>query len=232
MAVPRRATLAASLAALVVAGVLAVAHPLAAQRPSFERRVAAEIAARWGVSPGAVRLRWLAPSRADTLAPDAPFALLEPSPSGVWLVALGAPAMRAPLLELRAGVAVERSVAARPIARGTTLSAADIRRDSVVIWSAPPAVAGVAPGWIARRLITPGQPLRPPAVAPAPLVRAGVDADVEWSTGPVRISRRGTAATDGSLGDQVWIRLGDGRRVRGTVTGSARVAADSAADLR
>ena len=60
----------------------------------------------------------------------------------------------------------------------------------------------------------------------------GRDADVEWRIGPVRISRRGTAATDGSLGDQIWIRLGDGRRVRGTVTGTARLAADSAADLR
>ncbi len=219
-----------AVTALVAAiGTGAPARSLAAQSsPSFSSRVAAEIAARWRVSPSAVRLSWIGVSRWDTLGASTPFALLEPGASGTWLVAVGAPARRSPMLELRAGVAAEVPVASRALARGAVLAPSDIRTDTLVLWGAPPSPAGVTAGWVTRRAIPAGQPLRPPAVAPVPLVRAGSQAEVEWHVSSVRITRRGTAATDAALGERVWVRLAVGSRVRGTVTAGARIAADTA----
>jgi flagella basal body P-ring formation protein FlgA len=63
-----------------------------------------------------------------------------------------------------------------------------------------------------------GAPLIPPVVMPPPLIELGDRVEVIWQRGPVAISIEGTATHSAKLGDQVRIRLIDGR---GTVRGVA-----------
>ncbi len=107
-------------------------------------------------------------------------------------------------------------VAARDIARGASLVAADVRgtMDSNT----------VAPGWIARRAIRAGEMLRHPAVAPAPLVRRGTPIAAVLDHGALYLSLSAIALGDGHAGDRVAVRLGPNRILRGTVSGPARVA--------
>jgi flagella basal body P-ring formation protein FlgA len=128
----------------------------------------------------------------------------------------------AALAQERASAGAPR--AARAIARGAVLTHADIAVDSSA--RADSSVAGaasVAPGWVARRVIAAGEPLRPPAVAPPPVVRTGDTVQVVWAGGTVRLSTRGQAANAAAAGERVTVRLDDGRRIEGQATESGEV---------
>ena len=117
-------------------------------------------------------------------------------------------------------------VAARHLARGTVLEEADISHPGVERHHGPARDAsGVAPGWVTRRLIRAGEPLRPPAVAPAPLVTAGSAVRLVVRGEAFQMSVDGVAVVAASLGDTIPVRLGAKRRVRGVVTGPAQVVA-------
>jgi flagella basal body P-ring formation protein FlgA len=109
-------------------------------------------------------------------------------------------------------------VAARDIARGTVLSTDDITVTDTLRSS-------VVPGWIARRLIRAGEPLRAPAVAPPSLVKSGESVRFRVRRGDVSLLFRGTALSSGALGDTIVVRLDVRRRYRGVVTGPGFVTA-------
>jgi flagella basal body P-ring formation protein FlgA len=115
-------------------------------------------------------------------------------------------------------------VAARPIARGTVLSTADIVARVV---SADDSVAStqVGPGWIARRPIREGEPLRSPAVAPPPLVHGGTDVRFRLQHEDLQLLLPGRALSSGALGDTILVRLDARRRFRGVVSGPGLVIA-------
>lgn len=129
-----------------------------------------------------------------------------------------------------ARLTADAPVAARRIARGTILRAADItiarvpmRIDAFGI--ARPDTTPVTPGWIARRVIQRGEVLRSPAVAPAPLVAAGQPVQFTYLQDGLELTLDGVAPVAGSLGDTIPVRLGARRRVTGVVAGPARVVA-------
>jgi flagella basal body P-ring formation protein FlgA len=105
-------------------------------------------------------------------------------------------------------------VAARRINRGAVITAEDVSGQ-------------VAPvdGWIARRVIQPGEALGAPAVSPPPLVRSRQDVTVLVSRGTITLSIPGSALVDASLGDTILVRLDARRRVRAVVSGPGRVTA-------
>lgn len=117
-------------------------------------------------------------------------------------------------------------VATRQLARGTVLSASDMSMEGVApLHGRERDALIVAPGWVTRRLVRAGEPLRPPAVAPAPLVAAGSAVRLVIRGEAFRMSVDGVAAVAASLGDTIPVRLGAGRRVRGVITGPAEVVA-------
>lgn len=105
------------------------------------------------------------------------------------------------------------AVAARRIARGSVLTEADISGQPVVN------------GWIARRVIQPGERLQPPAVAPAPIVRMRQQVSVLVSSQPVTLTLPGVSLGEGSLGDTILVRLDAKRRLPGVISGPGRVTA-------
>ena len=124
---------------------------------------------------------------------------------------------------------VERSVpvASRALPRGASLSAADYQVATVTVRYALRSAAAAESGWVTRRPVAAGEPLIEPAVGPPALVTAGQPVTFVAGRDPVRLTIRGTAATAGSLGQMVWVRLDAGRRLRGVVTAPATVSADT-----
>jgi flagella basal body P-ring formation protein FlgA len=104
--------------------------------------------------------------------------------------------------------------AARDLARGVELTAADIAGDSA---------AASRVGWITRRLIRAGEPLKEPAVAPAQLVHAGSEVTIRAESGGVIVTRTGTALSSGSLGERVRVRLDSQHTITGIVASPATV---------
>jgi len=84
----------------------------------------------------------------------------------------------------------------------------------------------VALGWTTRRMIAAGEILRSPAVEPPIVVGANQPVEVEWADQNVRLTIRGVAARNASLGDRVAVRTDLGRRVEGTVVAAGRVRID------
>jgi flagella basal body P-ring formation protein FlgA len=134
-----------------------------------------------------------------------------------WLLLL---ATAVPSAKAQASVATRAPVAplaSRDLGRGHVLAASDIRADAL---AAPdPQVVG----WITRRVIRAGEPLRAPAIAPPPLVRAGTPVTVQFVAAGVTVAREGTALMTGAFGDHVHVRLDEQRSLNGVVAGPSTV---------
>lgn len=211
-----------ALLALALAALPAdTAGPAWAPPPAVARRVAEAVAARWGVAAEAVRLEW--PEAAPATPPDPASAprLLGTGSNGHWTVALppagGGAALR---LRVRAGVEARAPVAAREIPRGAVLAEEDVALAPLLEWGAPRA-RGEAPGagWVARRRIAAGEPLRDPAVGPPLLVRSGEEVRVVWRRGEVTVTARGSALGSASRGERVSVRVDGRRRLEGVAEG-------------
>lgn len=132
------------------------------------------------------------------------------------------PASKAPL-----GVTRTVPVAVRALPRGASLTPTDYRVESTVVRPALGNAAAADSGWVTRRPVSPGEPLVEPAVGPPALVAAGQPVNFIVDHDGIRLSIRGTAATAGSLGQHIWVRLDANRRLRGIVTATGTVTADT-----
>jgi flagella basal body P-ring formation protein FlgA len=116
-----------------------------------------------------------------------------------------------------------------PLARGATLTRADFQLAAVIVRAALKSSAAAESGWVTRRPVAAGEPLVEPAVGPPALVAAGQPVSLVVEHETIRLTIRGTAASAGSLGERIWVRLDSGRRLRGLVTAPATVFADTTA---
>jgi len=194
-----------------------MAQAAAAVPPGLEARIGAAVARSWGVDSAGLVLSWGRGSLAG-LPEASPFRLLGGGEGG-WFALLVEPAGAAPVaMRLRAGLPTLRRVAARAVASGQSLEAADIREETVVRWGPPgPPEPAVEPGWVARRRMAPGALLDAAHVAPAPAVSAGQPVRVHWREGGVSVALDGVALHDAALGAPVRVRTG---RSRGVVRAS------------
>ncbi len=110
-------------------------------------------------------------------------------------------------------------VAARDLERGETLALEDL-----VLGEKSAAEAPV--GWVTRRVVREGEPLRPPAIAPARVVHAGDQVQVVWSDGALELRMTGRAMNSAATGDPVRVRVDTRRRFEGTATGDGTVLLD------
>jgi len=130
-----------------------------------------------------------------------------------WLLLLATTAPRA----TAQATAQATPRAARDLARGVTLSAADIATDSTDV--APHRIVG----WVTRRMIRRNEPLQTPAIGPPLLVRAGAGVRIRLLADGFTVARDGTALVAGALGDHVRVRLDGTHSVTGVVAGPALV---------
>jgi len=88
-------------------------------------------------------------------------------------------------------------VALRTMPRGTVLQAADIGGD-----------ASSVIGFETQRIITAGETLRAPAIAPAAVVHAGDAVTLRVELDGITVTRQGTALGTARVGQPVRVRLG------------------------
>ena len=138
------------------------------------------------------------------------------------------------LPSLSAAQSANVAVASHEIARGVILTPADIGYFPSAVFRAAggaqaPAVLELAAagdtlvGWMTRRLITVGEPLRAPAVMPPVLVKSGDVVDVVYESDGVSVTMRGKATRAAANGERVIVRMDNQRKLEGTVVGPGRV---------
>ena len=121
------------------------------------------------------------------------------------------------------GRTITVSVAARALARGDTLQAADIAtKDTTIVWrwsSITPDTTRALPGWVTRRNIALGEVLRAPAVMPPPVITSGARVTATWQDGSLRVVVTGTATNTAAIGAPVGVRIDPTRRLDGIAAG-------------
>ena len=108
-------------------------------------------------------------------------------------------------------------IAARPIPRGTKLSADDIQgatsNDALI-------------GWTTRRMIKEGEPLRAPAIISPRVIASGEMVDVMFHQESITVTAKGRATKDAGIGERISVRLDENRTVEGLVVASGIVKVD------
>ena len=108
-----------------------------------------------------IRLEWGSIPSGTVASDSTPFRLTGKGTDG-WLVALFQPAGKSRRRGAGArGVLDSVHVAARPLARGATLTAGDLRPATAVRWGTPTATVLPAEGWVTRRALAAGDELTP-----------------------------------------------------------------------
>jgi flagella basal body P-ring formation protein FlgA len=218
--------------ALAVLFTLAGATSAFGQATSLVDRLAAEVAARWGVDPGDIVVEWSSPDLAAALPEDAGLELVGGGNDGVWFVDV-ATEEGTTRLRARAGLAYTGKVAAHDLERGVEIVAADIALQSTTRWGPPGReTEGVEPGWVTRRRIVAGQPLVAPAVARPLAVRPGDDVQIVYASGPVELVLAGRAAGSGAVGERVAVRAETGKRLEGVIVSNGRIRIENGAGSR
>lgn len=114
---------------------------------------------------------------------------------------------------------VSVSVATRALLRGDTLRVDDIAVvDTVITWrwnGIAPDTTRAQAGWITRRPIAAGEPLRAPAVTPPPVIASGATVTAIWQDGPLRLVMSGVATNTATIGAPVGVRIDRTRRLDG-----------------
>lgn len=118
------------------------------------------------------------------------------------------------------------AVAVRPLQRGQTVGAGDLRLAKVEIGPLTAAATSELPmlvGRVLRTDLAAGQPVLPGQVVEPPAVVGGQPVELVVRVGNAELCAPGAALGDGRVGQPVAVRRGDGKQVRGTVLGPGRV---------
>jgi flagella basal body P-ring formation protein FlgA len=182
-----------------------------------EAHVRDAVAAAWEISAERVLMDW-GSRRPGAPGTEASVELLGTGLGGYWVARITEPGRDPVSVRIRAGVRVERAVAARRLSRGTTLEPGDIALEEVLRWGRPqPDDPVVQVGWEAQRVIEAGDALVEPAVRPPLAVVSGRPVQILWTRGTVGIRTTGRAAGSGPLGARVSVRTESGRRLTGVI---------------
>jgi flagella basal body P-ring formation protein FlgA len=130
------------------------------------------------------------------------------------------------------------AVAAHDLARGATLGVADIAYANrgalpgrAAHGPAASPAAALEPagaedplvGWMTRRVIAAGEPLRAPAIVAPQLVKTGDLVEVVWGQDGIVVTMRGRATRSAAVGERIAVRMDAQRKLEGTVVAPGRV---------
>ncbi len=195
---------------------------------ALEAAVREAVARRWAITPTDVVLDWgpIGEPWPDTLPGSVD--LLGSGVGGYWVLSVPSTDGAERRARIRAGVRTPRAIAAVDLKRNAVLVAGDIALEDQVEWG-PPKEREASPteGWVTRRIIRAGEPLRRPAVTPPAAVHSGDPIQAVWRRSGVEVVLEGIAAGSASAGEKVYVRTPDGHRYRGTVVSPGRVLLES-----
>ncbi len=113
--------------------------------------------------------------------------------------------------------AQEPARAARALPRGTVIAAGDV----MVLGDSLPRELPI--GWITRRVVQVGEPLRPPTIGRTPVVHTGRSVSLVAGTRVLQVVRTALALEDGAPGDTIKVRVDRGAIVTAIVRDSVTV---------
>ena len=116
-------------------------------------------------------------------------------------------------------------VATRAMARGTVIGASDFAMRVTTVRGIADTSSAIV-GWVTRRAIAAGEVLRTPAIEAPNVVTANQAVQVEWQDRDVRLTLRGIATRNASIGERIAVRTDSGRRMEATVVAPGRVRLD------
>ena len=176
------------------------------------------VARRWAVDGADLVLDFGTATAGDVPAGALSLELLGSGGEGHWIVRAASDGGGQSTLHVRAGMQTRVRVAARALSRGQTLSEADMADAMEVRWGEPlPAGTEAAQGWVVKRMLRRGEPLRSPSVQPPLAVASGRPVDIVWQRSGVAIKLRGRALGSAPLGKEIYVRTESGERLRGVV---------------
>ncbi len=109
-------------------------------------------------------------------------------------------------------------VISRPVVRGATLTAADLRVEPQTIVSGGATAIDQVVGKMAVRALNPGEPVRASLIATAPAVRRGDPVQIKTGGAGIEITAEGVAEEDGAAGSHIRVRnVASGGRVQAIV---------------
>ena len=115
-------------------------------------------------------------------------------------------------------------VAARDLARGVVLTAADVElKPGNGAVSARSAGEQAGAGWVTRRVVRAGEPLREPAVTKPAVIESGQTVDAIWDEAGIVLRVRGTAVGAAAIGERVIVKVDARRRLEGVASGPGLV---------
>lgn len=190
-------------------------------------RIAADVAAQWGVEARRVVLEWNRFGDHDLLTDSTTFQLRGQS-TGTHFSVVFSPVGHPPVAAgLRAGLLKSVPVATRTLTRGDIVEEADVVWDEDIVWgrdALSEALTELPVGWTVRTNIGAGERVSTPVAVAPPAVQAGEAVEVVWERGLVVISQQGTALNSAAIGERVRIRLNNRRgNARGIAVGTGRV---------
>lgn len=200
----------------IVAIALAPVRARAADAPgALDLAARSAIAARAGLSLADVRIEWAGSSA--RLAEGDSLVGVRDGIDG-WTSATVARGGDRLAVRLRAWTRTVARLAARPLAAGTRLAAADVVDDTLwTPWSAARSRPCAALGWEVRRPLARGARLEWPAVAPLTAVAAGEHVFATWERGGVAVRLEGTALEGARAGRPLRFRTSNGDRTLAAV---------------
>lgn len=188
--------------------------------PEVAARVAAVVAAEWGVPAESVRLEWGAGHRRGDRDPGGTIRLAGRDQHGWLAVTVNPDSGLAFSWRVRAGVDRQVPVAARPLDAGDRLAAEDVRWERRVVWGRPEdGGAGTDPvGLELRRSVTEGAALDAGMLDAPRVVRSGDPVRLTWERGAVTLEVDAVSLGTGRVGDTIALRAGS-TRLRAILTG-------------
>jgi len=193
----------------------------------MEMRVATIVADQWQVDPHQLILEWGRVRDGVTMAPDTPLEVRGRA-TGTNFTVVFSPLSSPPFaVGVRVGRRVAVPLTTRPLPVGHVITEGDVKWGEWVMWNdqvhdAP--VDRLPLGWRLRTSLAAGQPVRSPAASAPPLVSAGANVEVVWHKRLVMVRLNGVAMHDAYAGQQVRVRLDQGRgNIRGLVMANGQV---------
>ena len=195
--------------------------------PAVEAKVRARVAELWAIDAAEVALEFGIVNTAWVPGSDLTVELRGTGRGG-WFVVVASDPTGDVSLRVRAGREVLRTVAARPLSRGTLLEEDDLALARVALWGMEtPSTMSDVVGWEVKRTVDAGEILEEPTVAPPAAAVSGRPVEIEFRHGAVSITMPGTALGTVPIGGSLYVRTRSGERLRGVAVAPGRVLVQS-----
>ncbi len=194
---------------LLAAAYCLLAPSSAMAAPAIAVTVAAQVAAVWSVPVSDIVIDFgRAAAQVEAFPASTACRVAGKGTDGYFVCFLPSAQGREEAIRIRAGVRVAVPTLARALAEGAVLTTSDLTLDSRLRWG-PPLAGQVTPqpGWVLRRAVAVGDPVRAGDAVPPAVVQQGQSVRLLWARGAIHLEWTGVALHAACAGERVRARV-------------------------